>query len=150
MEKIEQLLIPRWKIIADFPSSPFKVGEYLIIDSILRSEIYEYDNFKFNGIFIFPHEFPHLFKKLRWWEERENHELPKYIKFESRPNQWIVRKLPHPMEIVRGQKWPVIGQNHINFYDESGKIVIEEIRSLRKLSPATYEEYLQFEQEGYA
>ena len=58
---IQELLKPRYKVIADYPDSVFIVGE------ILRNPTYE-------------SKYPHLFKKLEWWEDRKPEEMPKYLK----------------------------------------------------------------------
>ncbi len=60
----KELLIERYKCIADYPENKFcKVGEILMgNDSNLCN-------------------YPHLFKKLEWWEERTPRDMPTYIKW---------------------------------------------------------------------
>ncbi|WP_319502548.1 hypothetical protein [uncultured Draconibacterium sp.] len=64
----EQLLKPRFEVIADYPKSIFKVGE------ILNGELIYCDT---NGPKY--SDYPHLFKKLNWWENRKESEMPKKI-----------------------------------------------------------------------
>ncbi len=66
MKKID-LLTPRFKVIADYPNSFFDIGE------ITENEFTLIDLEKY----------PHLFKKLGWWEDREIEELPQYLKSEN-------------------------------------------------------------------
>lgn len=72
----EQLLKPRWKVIADFPDSDYKVG------SIEDRDWCKYVNSEdeTDGIVWKISDFPHLFKELNWWEERKIEDLPNYIK----------------------------------------------------------------------
>ena len=72
----EQLLKPRWKVIADFPDSDYKVG------SIEDRDWCKYVNSEdeTDGIVWKISDFPHLFKELKWWEHREPSEMPSYVK----------------------------------------------------------------------
>lgn len=75
---IEALLVPRYRVLADYPNSNYKVGDTI------------YDNGKTealnqNGTAVFFTNkwlelFPSIFKKLEWWQDRKMEELPKYIK----------------------------------------------------------------------
>lgn len=59
----EQLLAPRYKVIADYPGNNVEVGR------VFLSDIGEYfDKFKGN------------FKRLEWWEDREEKDAPEYVK----------------------------------------------------------------------
>lgn len=75
LEKImvEHLLKPRWKVIADYPESNHYVGE---IPNCYDNKIF----IESTGRYIKPDDYPAIFKKLRWWEERGIEEMPKYIK----------------------------------------------------------------------
>lgn len=75
----EELMKPRYKVVADYPGNGFKVGDILpdcwdgkefpeaIIDHSL-DEVPKY---------------PHLFKPLAWWEGRLPEDMPEYIKDED-------------------------------------------------------------------
>jgi len=69
----DDLLKPRYKVIADYPFS------YYDVDSILLFDFYHTPN----GVVHF-NEYPHLFKKLEWYEERKVEDMPDYLKFEER------------------------------------------------------------------
>jgi hypothetical protein len=74
----EELLKPRYKVIAPWPGTHWKVGD-----------IFEYGDhncFKTESQPSIPmhvsvlDEHPHLFKKLEWREERKPEEMPEYVK----------------------------------------------------------------------
>ena len=77
---IEELLAPRWKVIADFPGNDQNIGESLKrINSDERANISV-----FKGMYeINPDNYPAIFKKLKWWEEREFEDIPQYLKLIS-------------------------------------------------------------------
>ena len=80
MEDIRELLKPRYKVIAEYPNSPFDVGDILIQDkkggyfecsaNDEIQQVYEFDIYKCSSVF----------KKLQWWEEREEKDMPEYVK----------------------------------------------------------------------
>ena len=76
MNEIEKLMRPRYEVIADYPKSPFKVGEVFTpaIPSAFKS-------------------YPHLFREMEWWEGMAESEMPKYVKSE----QWgrVFKVLSH-------------------------------------------------------
>lgn len=63
-----ELLKPRYEVIADFPHSAHKVGDILT-------------GFKVTEEFFnaYMEKFPHIFKKLNWWEHRKVEEMPKKV-----------------------------------------------------------------------
>lgn len=71
----QELLIPRYKVISDYPNGCFKLGEIL---TEWIGNTYSGDN-KYTVISK-PDKFPAIFKSLKWWEERNIEELPKYLK----------------------------------------------------------------------
>lgn len=77
---MKDLLIPRFKVIANFPSSTFELGDILI--PIMEGSDYysipEYKRGEFNV--LNPDKYSYLFRKLEWWENRAEKEMPKYLK----------------------------------------------------------------------
>jgi len=70
----ENLLKPRWIVIADFPNSDFKVGE------IEDRDWCQYPDGDDTQKPIWQiSDFPHLFKKLNWWEHRKAEDMPKKV-----------------------------------------------------------------------
>lgn len=81
----EQLLIPRYVVIADYPGSKFKVGQ--IIEFVSRADkefsfteewFVVMDGFAFGETWF--QQWPHIFKALQWWEARQKNDLTGYIK----------------------------------------------------------------------
>lgn len=71
----EELLIPRYKVIADFPLNSHPMGE-IIVDP---PDDYYYAGYPMNKSFPLS-SMPHIFKKLEWWEDREEKDMPQYVK----------------------------------------------------------------------
>lgn len=65
----EELMKPRFSVIADYPGLSYNVGDIV--------EVLTDDNY---GI-IDMVEYPHLFKKLKWWESRRIEDMPKKLIF---------------------------------------------------------------------
>lgn len=76
----QELLKPRYKCIADWPFMPrhIKVGELVAEVFIIKAAKY-----------------PHLFKKLEWWEERKPEDMPEYLKIHKFPykGEYLVLKI---------------------------------------------------------
>lgn len=132
MEQIEKLLNFRWKVRIDIPFFPYKSGD--IIESRTDYVLYSHTTGHFK-----PKSYPDVFKLLKWWQERDISEMPRFIKFERKPGKFLVYEVCSPHE-----GFPAFGENFVNFFDEEGKIVMEEMRDLRNFLPATEEEFLQF------
>lgn len=70
----EELLKPRYKVIADYPFNSHTIGE-IIIDP--ADDDYSQANPNKSWPLL---SLPHLFKPLQWWEERGFADLPEYVK----------------------------------------------------------------------
>lgn len=116
----EQLIAPRYKVIADWPKSIYPVGT--IINAGGRSEDLLYCDFEGPRC----RDYPHLFRKLEWWEERKLEEMPEYVSYDN-----IIIKPKHFMN-----SWgkPV----HTGCTHEG------RFHTYRKCIPATIEEYNQY------
>jgi len=70
----EKLLQPRFEVIAGFPNSDFKVGDIEDRDWCQYPDSDETQKplWKIS-------DFPHLFKKLNWWEHRKAEDMPKKV-----------------------------------------------------------------------
>lgn len=82
----EQLLIPRYKVIESYPKSPFKIGDILYKYEFEDTYNYCYST---NPDILLQgttgdkrdvENFPKIFKKMSWWEDRNPEDLPKYLK----------------------------------------------------------------------
>lgn len=69
-EKIEQLMKPRYKVIADYPNQYYSTGHIV-------TELFCDDEYKDESFF---EQYPAIFKRLEWWEERTPEEMPEYVK----------------------------------------------------------------------
>jgi len=75
------LLAPRYKVIADYPNSPFAVGQVLNLKEVggfWRYEWYNNAGMEYETESYF-NEYSHLFKKLSWWEDRKVEDMPEYV-----------------------------------------------------------------------
>ncbi len=75
--KVEQLLITRYKVIADYPLSTLKIGDIICFDGIPKPIVK--GGAPCNN-FGYLENYPHLFEKLEWWDCRKQEELPSYLK----------------------------------------------------------------------
>jgi len=68
----KELLNPRFEVIAEYPRCEFKKGD-----------IIERPNFNLDFVATawieYKEKFPHLFKKLNWWEHRSVEDMPKKL-----------------------------------------------------------------------
>ena len=67
----KDLLQERYLVIADFPHTDFKIGE--LIDGTPFENNWGVD-FK---------DYPAIFRKLSWWEFREEKDMPEYVSYVS-------------------------------------------------------------------
>jgi hypothetical protein len=74
----EELLKTRFEVIADYPSSLYAIGDEV--------EEHEIDKFHYQNCGDNQYasaqtlsKYPHLFKKLNWWEKRTANEMPKKV-----------------------------------------------------------------------
>lgn len=126
---VQELLIPRYKVIADYPLSKmyFNVGDVLTWDE--KNQAYRIGEPKFVSMSKETVEaFPHLFKKLEWYEERKPEELPKFVK----------DKFGERVRIIKVKKIEV-GVNQYVYH--SGGISL-----LENVIPASKEEYEAYNQ----
>lgn len=80
----EELLKPRYKVIAEYPNSLLPIGS-IIQDDVESTTIISPDgsvDIISSYLLRDKHKYPHLFRKLEWWEERKRGEMPKYVKCE--------------------------------------------------------------------
>jgi len=71
---IENLLVQRFKVISDYPDSPFMINDILTFDGIV------YGMNEPQKFVRTPEKYPLIFKQLNWWEKRSESEMPKYLK----------------------------------------------------------------------
>lgn len=80
---VEELLKTRYKVIAAYPHSIFDVGEILQIGNYDGHLLYKWVDgigVECEEYEVFFKDYPHLFQKLEWWQERSESEMPEYVK----------------------------------------------------------------------
>ncbi len=102
--KAEELLKPRFEVIADYPFNPHKVGDILsskfeTIHQTTTSYRNEFGDNCDEAHWCMPVEFekyPSLFRKLNWWENRKKEDMPKRL---------ICKAIPGDTEVMEIEKW---------------------------------------------
>lgn len=131
----QELLIPRVLVVAGWPKGNFIPGNILTkhgvdlykgIDRLAEPEIFEDWEIEM---------FPHLFRKLHWWEFRDVSVMPEYIKVN-------VNGIRLPYKAILKANW-VIECNEINHHgkDSSSEYWIEP-SCFTPATEAEYNEYL--------
>lgn len=126
----EELLKPRFKVIANYPNSPFQIGD--ILPKALETDWVYLDEGMQKQTLLECEKYPALFKKLEWWEERAEKDLPQYLRLKG--NIWKVDKW----------KENFIGKFTPSYKNEEGNdfLSIEWHFFKNEFLPATEEEYL--------
>src|SRR5438477_4551077 len=113
----EELMRPRYKVIADYPLSSLSLGSTIVPRDPMSACVVQG-----GAWFIDLNKYPHLFKKIEWWEERKPEEMPEYV----RVNSGIVCKV-------------------ITYSQENGRYWLKEFKDspvwVEQVTPATLEEY---------
>jgi hypothetical protein len=93
-ESIEDFLKIRYRVIAGVPFSKFEIGDTLLQMSVIVKPEQKNGELmwrvvgaeRFGGLSVGipmikdPENYPHLFKKLEWWEDRKPEQMPQYVK----------------------------------------------------------------------
>src|SRR4051812_21904892 len=72
----ENLLKPRFKVIASYPKSIYAVGDIIYLPDpnwMYADETYCKEDFF--------EDYPAIFRKLEWWEERDMKDMPEYVSY---------------------------------------------------------------------
>ena len=104
MEKIEKLLLPRFKVVADYPNSPYVVGEVK-------------DNLGPNLAKHFS-QWPHLFQPLPWWSDRNVEDMPEYVWYNPSgftKRELIVLKVAQWHKEKTGEPWAEVEGDAIGY-----------------------------------
>lgn len=137
----EDLLKPRYKVIADYPNSDLPVD--LIVTMYAPSKwIDNNKNYEFTESELWFKRYPHLFKKLEWFEEIDQQNLPARL------------FIKHNDIIRRFKKFH--SSNVIQLFDNKGEIEYEEsiyekmdgtgyeLYSIQDCQPSTETEYNEY------
>jgi hypothetical protein len=139
--KIEELLSARYEVIADYPQSMYEVG-YVIHESM------NLEGKKFFTTEV--HKYPHIFKKLDWFKDRKESEMPEYLKFVWGDKIDEIRKVKSWLYGDESESWKPIKErklphviNGFTYESDFDKEVFPRV-SLNGWLPATKEEYNEF------
>ena len=69
----KELMNTRFEVIVDYPSSPFIVGDVIAYDGIV------YGMGQPQKFTREPEKYPHIFRKMNWWEKRTADQMPKKV-----------------------------------------------------------------------
>jgi len=93
---VEELLRPRFEVIADYPESPYPVGE--IIERTGKTTFFE--------------KYPAIFKPLPWWSHRKIEDMPEYVKYQYHNDSPIIFKsekwdmgMPNQVSAMFNRSW---------------------------------------------
>lgn len=74
---VADLMINRYKVIADYPESKYQVGFIL---TQIAGVTYRVNDSPFPTAINNIDKYPHLFRKLAWYEEGDVKDMPEYVK----------------------------------------------------------------------
>ena len=103
--KAEQLLIPRFEILQEYPNCIFKKGEILNRLKYATNNWYHTDEKSINAEILLEEieKYPNLFRKLNWWEHRKKEDMPKKLICKAIPNDTeIMEIIDWDMELLFG------------------------------------------------
>ena len=75
---MKDLTQKRYLVIADYPNSPFNVGNILTQHTQFNKDAYFVNGNLYTD--RHPEDYPHLFRLLHWWECRDEKDMPEYVK----------------------------------------------------------------------
>jgi hypothetical protein len=85
----EELMKPRWKVIADYPNSPFFIGQVFTIPNFDNQFTKDYWAAEKN-------KYPNIFEPLPWWKERKVEDMPEYVRHTASGKTWKVKEYDLP------------------------------------------------------
>jgi len=77
----KELIQPRFEVIETYPKSKFKKGDILERIPNATNDWYNADKSLINADILLEEieQYPHLFRKLNWWEKRTADQMPKKV-----------------------------------------------------------------------
>lgn len=130
----EELMKPRYKVIADYPKCHYNVGD--IIEPIGGDNWDCYANPTLGGL-TNPDKYRHLFEPLPWWKERKVEEMPEYVKCLSPNFKWSKGY------IIKVDRWLKSFGPTLRFYSPDTDKITHHPCSFVPATEAEYNTYLQ-------
>lgn len=98
----EELLRPRYIVIADYPGSDLPIGTILYyFNNTYWTDGKGYEFHEPERIFT---DYPHLFRRLEWWEHRSPEEMPEYLKSDPIDKNWMENIVVEKIDEFYGDK----------------------------------------------
>jgi hypothetical protein len=105
MNEIEMLMKPRFKVTADYPYNPHQIGEVIeftdngrailtVTNEWVDGENINMANYATSEVFL---KYPHLFKKLEWWEDNVFKVVSNTDSFQTFKDGTIPLRFIHPI-----------------------------------------------------
>ncbi len=140
----EDLMKPRYKVVADYPQSNYKVGTIIEFQDEKQSWFTgtldwvskPYSNGGYTAIVCIKQfePYPHIFKPLEWWEERSESEVPLFVKNVGNGRVAKVR-----FDLQETSSWFMYLDGEVHPYAPGGSALVD-----THWLPATEEEYKQY------
>ena len=94
----KELMQPRFEVIESYPKSKFKKGDILERIPNATNNWYNADKSLINADILLEEieQYPHLFRKLKWWEKRTVEQMPKKV---------ICKAIPNDNEVIQIKEW---------------------------------------------
>lgn len=131
----EELIMPRYKVIADYPNSPFIVGRIITLNNFGAGQWWhEYTDEEPIHLDANTKKYPAVLQKLEWYEQRDVSDLPKYLKDAF---------VPETSEFHKVYKIELYNIITFTIVTNTGEFTYHEY--LKSRVPATEEEYLAYQ-----
>jgi len=136
------LLQPRYIVEANYPNSPFRVGDILVVKhhSMYKDgEVFGLeDDDNVSSWITYAKDFPNIFRKLNWWEHRSLDEMPRWVRVNYVASIWL-DFTPVVGDIIKCQFR--LGEYGIEMQTETK---LFNNMQLDSFTPATEEEYINY------
>jgi len=102
--KAEELMMPRFEVVETYPKSKFIKGDILERIPNATNNWYNSDKSLVNADILLEEieQYPHLFKKLNWWEKRSIEDMPKKVISKADKNNDVFEIQEWDMELLVG------------------------------------------------
>lgn len=90
---VEQLLMPRYMVIADYPGSKYPVGFIIVLDG---SALWVKEHKEFHD------KYPHLFRAMLWYEGRKVEDMPEYLVRKHAKDKTVFKAEKHFVSAAHG------------------------------------------------
>lgn len=131
-ENIAKLLRPRIKVIAPMPFGKFEVGD-ILIQMMVRHHPKEDSELMWRRVSGIKHwggqsvgipmiknpdHYPHLFKRLEWWEDRKPEEMPEYVKWKYMDQVFKITELTKNGNHLLSTVLPATSQQYLEYINK--------------------------------